>query len=216
MEKNLPDWKIKKISEELVEELKINQESRSNYQSYWNKMLAFSFFASIGFTILFAWENQTKYLSIMSYLWDVPFGFAVTGILVLFPIKEKFTYCDGSRVSGGLWKKIIHFVLAFVPMYSLLVFRLHLDPVKCLWLTPVSFVTILVYVKLMQSPIRYSKGDKMTIGDYMTLRDTQKKAGIDPDKLPIYGTNISEIKSMSVMDWMLLKRDMELAGYKLD
>lgn len=161
------------------------------------------------------------------------FGGPVGSLVSLIFISETITRRTPLMSSGytcttvfSFITKTICYIEASIPM-NVLVFMSLTDEItreltvpfwKVLVYSPLIFIGILLLSLFMGSTPAYSnKTDSkvrsvMTKSDWSTLRQTQKLAGVDPDKMPVV-LSASQMKKMSASDWSTLAYDMKLAGY---
>ena len=205
-------------SDKVVDNILHDKSVLENCKSRSMKLILVGISVSILYTIFLLAEKSNENLSTASFLWDIPLAFICTCCLFFSSLKNRreAVYSDGSRVKGCTLRRLVCYIVALVPIYSLCVIKLDLGVVSSLWMAPAGFFGALFLFYLYDSPEPYTKGPDMTVSDYRLLRDVQSRAGINPDKVPLSVLNSSEVKSMTVGDWIEVKRKMGLAGYHID
>ena len=150
----------------------------------------------------------------VSYFWDVIIPFVAALMFLLLPPGKGHTFTNGKpiRIKGQIPKKIIYFILAVLPWYFCIVIRFDVDPVKALWITPISFIAILINAKYNLSGRTgvYSE-------DYRSVRICQSEGGLNPDALPpvfMNAENKAAIMRMTPQDWNRIGHQLRQAGYK--
>lgn len=204
-------------TQEVLDTIKHDHEVEKGYHAHWTQQLVIAFLIDLAFLVVIHLERRTETLWQLSVLWGIALEIAATFMLLFinFDSADLFVRSDGSTVRGDVFKKIIYYLLSFVPLYLCCYYRFHFSAVRSIYMAPVVLLIATGLALFRSLPVAgYSKGGRMTVQDLATLRRTLEMAGIDPDKVPatVFGPSA---KSMTVMDWIHIKRSAELAGYHL-
>ena len=127
----------------------------------------------------------------------------------------------GAIVIKGIFMKMLCFFDSMVPIMYLVAYFFYdvktdslTAPIwKIILYAPLAFGVMVLMGAYMSTGGAYSSDkSKMTKQDWVTLRQQQEIAGIDPDKMPVT-LSPEQMKSMSKADWYMLGQELEIAGY---
>lgn len=201
----------------------IESESRSmkKYCQSWTKAVVTALL--IAFLVPFiTMKERSSSIWEISYFWGIIFPLGITFFMLFEPPGKGLTFSDGTpiKVKGQLWKKIIYYILAWVPWYSCLVLRFGVDPLHALWITPVSLIVLVIWalvkdkVSARTDPLGVKK---VYAEDYRTVKINQRSGGLNPDAMPpilMTSANKDAIMRMTPQDWNLIGHRLRQAGYK--
>lgn len=215
-----------RVSKKIKEAYEHDSLVKSCYFQMWVKNLLIAIVVSLGFVGAVLLERIEDDIWLISNFWGIPLEFAATAILIkIVPSYNRETYrlSNGEVASGHNLIKFLYFTISFVPLYLCVWLRFHFGAFVSILLTPVIMAIafgITRFESSVTSRVPYSSDDPhrrgvgVSIIELKQLREVQKTAGIDPDKLPPYCFSRS-VLDLSITDWKNIKRDMELAGYDI-
>lgn len=205
--------RVKSIKDSFKKARTRDSEVRSQCLEYWSREWKINLLVALIIFIVMLFEKSDSSLWVISQLWGIPAEFAATCIGVFRNVSSQFVLTNGKRIKGTLFQMIAYYVSGLTPMYLCLVMRIEVDPVMALLYTPIVFVGILAYGAFMSAPnTLMSNGSHVTPLDMKFIQQNQILANIDPNKVPLTTLDMN-VKTMTPLDWKLLKIDMELAGY---
>ena len=208
-------------SEKLFKAIEAEARLMKKYSQSWTRgvvtALAFAFL--VPFITL---KEKSSSIWEISYFWGIILPLVITFFLLFLPPGKGMTFSNGTpiKVKGQLWKKVIYYILAWVPWYSCLVLRLGIDPLQGIWITPVSLVVLIIFA-ITKTPINtqkvQKKPKKIAKNDYKRLRSHQISGGLDPDAIPpvfMTAENKEAFLRMTPTQWTRLGHRLKAAGYK--
>lgn len=216
----------RKVSDKIIKSFRHDAEIKAQYFKMWVLNLLGAIVTALVFAAAVALEYSEDDLWLISNIWGIPLEFAATAILLkVVPSYNRETYrlSDGSVASGHNFIKFLYFTISFIPLYLCVWLRFHIDAVKAVFMTPIVMAIafgITIFESSVTSRMTYSphdphrRGVGVSVAELKRLRENQKSAGLDPDKLPLCCFSDS-VLDLSITDWRNIKRDMELAGYDI-
>ena len=157
------------------------------------------------------------------------FGLIFIDIIATFAMiscafmQSTFYLSDGKKYNSrkGILMKMLCFFDSMVPIMYLVAYFFYdvktdslTAPIwKIILYAPLAFGVMVLMGAYMSTGGAYSSDkSKMTKQDWVTLRQQQEIAGLDPDKMPVT-LSPEQMKSMSKADWYMLGMDLQIAGY---
>lgn len=202
--------------EEAYEKARIrDKDLRRKCREYWGKLWKRSLIIAAVIVIVMLLERTDRGLWVTSQLWGIPAEFGATCLGLASGVGQYVVLSNGRKVRGNFFQQLIHYVSSLLPLYLCLVLRLNVHPLKAVVGIPVSIIAVCIYALVMTMPnTTMSSGSSITPLDMVHIKQNQRLANVDPNKVPIMVLDPS-VKSMTPMDWHWLKVDMGLAGYDI-
>ena len=229
----MTEEKLKKAAQKIIKAAENDRKIKEQYNKFWtSKLLKYILVPIAYFLFFFILQTTCKPTTvstwgyITAFVVDIPAMFT----MLIYMKMETPKLSDGSdcfTLTGCVCKLLCRFC-SFSPFIYLLYGILYDSstgqcqyPIwKIILYSPIVFIALMIGSWFMNSSAPYSdKVDKngnavMTRQDYRLMRQDQKLAGLDPDKMP-FVLSANEAKNMTRMDWFELGRDLEIAGYKV-
>lgn len=219
---------LKKIAEKHEKEQifkAIEAESKMirKYTQSWTKGIIIGLLIVIWVPVIALKEKSSSIWEI-SYCWGVILPFMITFFMLCEPPGKELRFSNGApvRVKGQWWKKIIYYILAWVPWYSCIVIRFNVLPLRALWVTPLTLILLIIWALFRDW--YYAQTDplgmkRITPQEYRSVRISQSSGGLNPDVLPpifMNAANKEAIMRMTPQDWNRIAHQLSQAGYKIE
>lgn len=197
--------------EDIAEKIKEDKLIQASYKRTWTQLLTASIVLAIIFPLVLYLERDT-YLFTISVLWGIPFAFAATGSIIYFGIGTKRDYEGRGR--GQILKKILTYILGFVPLYSEIVFRTSLSPVTALWVTPLTLF-VASFLAVRGGGVEAPGARPLTDTEYAHIKTIMSQGGVDAGKAGlafITPDMYQTVKSYTPSDWNHIATMMRSGG----
>lgn len=216
----------KTLANKIIKNRKYDDRIKEQYHAYWKKYSKRLSIVAVTYFIFYAILHAVcRPMVFRGWL----FGFVFIDIIAACTMlscafmQSSFHLSDGKKYNSrkGILMKMLCFFDSMVPiMYLVAYFFYDVEtdsltaPIwKIILYAPLAFGVMVLMGAYMSTGGAYSSDKyKMTKQDWVTLRQQQEIAGLDPDKMPVT-LSPEQIKGMSKGDWLLLGKELELAGY---
>lgn len=206
--------------EELFRGLEEESKLMQGYKRCWTRAVIIALLTVIWIPVIIIKEKSSSIWEI-SYFWGIIIPLGITFFMLFEPPGKTMTYSNGTpiKVKGQWWKKIIYYILAWVPWYSCIVLRFGVHPLHGLWVTPVSLIVLIIWAMTGGKTVPHSEriGKSVSAADYRKVRNRQIAGGLNPDALPpvfMNSANKDAIMRMTSGDWYRVGNRLRQAGYK--
>lgn len=211
----------KREKEEIFKAIEAESELIRKYKQSWTIGIITALLIVIWVPIITFKEKSSSIWEI-SYYWGVIIPLGITFFMLCEPPGKELKFSNGApvRVKGQWWKKIIYYILAWVPWYSCIVIRFNVPPLRALWVTPLTLILLIIWSLFSNS--YYAQTDplgmkRITPEEYRSVRVCQSSGGLNPDALPpifMNAANKDAIMRMTPQDWNRIGHQLKQAGYK--
>ena len=205
----------KSIVNKIIKNRKYDDRIKEQYHAYWKKYSKRLSIVAVTYFIFYAILH-----AVCRPIVDI---IAACTMLSCAFMQSSFHLSDGKKYNSrkGILMKMLCFFDSMVPIMYLVAYFFYdvktdslTAPIwKIILYAPLAFGVMVLMGAYMSTGGAYSLDkSKMTKQDWVTLRQQQEIAGLDPDKMPVT-LSPEQMKSMSKADWYMLGMDLQIAGY---
>lgn len=216
----------KTLANKIIKNRKYDDRIKEQYHAYWKKYSIRLSIVAVTYFIFYAILHAVcRPRDFSGWL----FGLIFIDIIATFAMiscafmQSTFYLSDGKKYNShkGILMKMLCFFDSMVPIMYLVAYFFYdvktdslTAPIwKIILYAPLAFGVMVLMGAYMSTGGAYSSDkSKMTKQDWVTLRQQQEIAGLDPDKMPVT-LSPEQMKSMSKSDWYMLGQELEIAGY---
>ena len=217
---------VKSMAKKIIKNQEHDENVKAQYHAYWKKYSVRLSLVALAYFIFYAILHAVcRPRDFSGWL----FGLIFIDIIATFAMiscafmQSTFYLSDGKKYNSrkGILMKMLCFFDSMVPIMYLVAYFFYdvktdslTAPIwKIMLYAPLAFGVMVLMGAYMSTGGAYSSDkSKMTKQDWVTLRQQQEIAGIDPDKMPVT-LSPEQMKSMSKADWYELGMDLQIAGY---
>ena len=216
----------KTLANKIIKNHKHDENVKAQYHAYWKKYSIRLSIVAVTYFVFYAILHAVCRPKIFS---GWLFGLIFIDIIATFAMiscafmQSTFYLSDGKKYNSykGILMKMLCMFDSMVPLMYLIAYFFYdvktdslTAPIwKIILYAPLAFGVMVLMGAYMSTGGAYSSDkSKMTKQDWVTLRQQQEIAGLDPDKMPVT-LSPEQMKSMSKADWYMLGMDLQIAGY---
>lgn len=217
---------VKSMAKEIIKNQEQDERVKAQYHAYWKKYSIRLSLVALAYFIFYAIIHEVcRPRDFANWLLGLLFIDIIAVCMMLFCAfkSPEFRLSNGKKYNSvkGILMKMLCFFDSMVPIMYLVAYFFYdvktdslTAPIwKIILYAPLAFGVMVLMGAYMSTGGAYSSDkSKMTKQDWVTLRQQQEIAGLDPDKMPVT-LSPEQMKSMSKADWYMLGQELEIAGY---